>query len=58
MKYEEQDNRVCMFYITDRLQEILKVNDGKKAHKAVYEFYNEMLHNIGVNALNNHYSKK
>jgi len=58
MKYEEQDNRVCMFYITDRLQEILKINDGKKAHKAVYEFYNEMLHNIGVNALNNHYSNE
>jgi len=58
MKYQEQDNRVCMFYITDRLQEILKVNDGKKAYKAVYEFYNEMLHNIGVNALNNHYTNE
>lgn len=56
MRYEKQDNRVCMFYITERLQEILKINDGKKAHKSVYEFYNEMLHNIGVNALNNHYA--
>ena len=58
MKYEKQDNRVCMFYITERLSDILKIKDGKKAHKEIYEFYQEMIHNLGVNALHNHYDNE
>ena len=58
MKYEQQDNRVCMFYIAERLNDILEIKDGKKAHKEIYEFYQEMVHNLGVNALHNHYDNE
>ncbi len=58
MKYEQQDNRVCMFYITERLNDILEIKDGKKAYKEIYEFYQEMVHNLGVNALHNHYNNE
>ena len=56
MKYEYQDNRVCMFYITDRLSDILKQKDEKKTHKELSTFYEEMIYNLGVNSLHNHYS--
>ena len=53
MRKQEQDNRVCMFYITERLQDILDVKDGKKAHKKVHELYQEMVFNLGINSLHN-----
>ena len=56
MKYQYQDNRICMFYVTERLNDILEIKDGKKAHKEIYEFYQEMLHNLGINALHNEYA--
>tara|TARA_R110000782_G_scaffold36179_1_gene86198 strand:+ start:979 stop:1152 length:174 start_codon:yes stop_codon:yes gene_type:complete len=56
MKYQYQDNRICMFYVTERLNDILEIKDRKKAHKEVYEFHQEMLHNLGINALHNEYA--
>lgn len=53
MKKKQQDNRVCMFYITERLQDILDMKDGKKAYKEVHELYQEMVFNLGINSLNN-----
>ena len=38
MKYEYQDNRICMFYVADRLSDILELKDGKKAHKELSIF--------------------
>jgi hypothetical protein len=58
MKYKKQDNRVCMFYIAERLDEILQIKDGKKAHKELYEFYREMMYNLGINALHNEYANE
>jgi hypothetical protein len=57
MKYNTQDNRVCSFYITDRLLEILEHQDTdkKKLLKLLNEFKDEMIHNLGVNALHNKY---
>ena len=55
-KPKYQDNRVCMFYITDRLSDILKQKDEKKTHKELSAFYEEMIYNLGVNSLHNHYS--
>ena len=43
MKYFKQDSRVCIFYVTDKL---------------LNEFKDEMMHNIGVDSLHNHFSKK
>jgi len=54
-KTMKQDNRVCMFYIAERLIDILKMKDKDKAFKSLYEFKDEMIHNIGVNAFNNRY---
>jgi len=45
------DQRVCLFYVADRLREICDIKDGKKAHKALWEFKEECVHNIGMNAL-------
>ena len=59
MKYIKQDNRVCSFYITDRLLDILKYEDTdkKKLLKLLNEFKDETIHNLGVNSLHNHYGK-
>ena len=60
MKYTKQDNRVCTYYVTDRLLDILEYvdTDKKKLLKLLNEFKDEMIHNIGVDSLHNHYSKK
>ena len=60
MIYNAQDNRVCSFYITDRLCEILELEDTnpKKVLKLLNEFKDEMIHNLGVDSLHNHFSKK
>ena len=57
MKYNIQDNRICSFYVTDRLLEILELEDTnqKKLLKLLNEFKDEMIHNLGVNALHNNY---
>ena len=52
-EYQKQcvDQRVCLFYVADRLKDICDMKDGKKAHKALWEFKDECVMNIGVNAL-------
>jgi hypothetical protein len=57
MKYTKQDNRVCTYYVTDRLLDILEYEDTdkKKLLKLLNEFKDEMIHNLGVNSLHNHY---
>ena len=45
------DQRVCLFYVADRLLEICNMKSGKKAHEAVWEFKEECVHNIGTNEL-------
>ena len=53
----EKENYVCSFYVTDRLIEILELEDTnqKKLLKLLNEFKDEMIHNLGVNALHNNY---
>ena len=60
MKYFKQDSRVCMFYVTNRLLNMLEYEDvdKKKVLKLLNGFKDEMIHNIGVDSLHNHYSKK
>ena len=59
MKYIKQYNRVCSFYITDRLLDILKYEDTdkKKLLKLLNEFKDEMIHSLGINSLHNHYGE-
>ena len=47
------DNTVDLFYVADRLVEILDVDD-KDLRKEVEEFRSEIFHNIGANAVHDH----
>ncbi len=44
------DNRVDIFYVANRLVEILEVDD-KDLRREVEEFRSEIFHNIGANAV-------
>ncbi len=47
------DDRICIFYVADRLDEIVKTYQTKDVTDAVKladEFLRELNHNIGVNA--------
>jgi len=44
------DNRVDIFYVANRLVEILEV-DNKDLRKEIDEFRSEIFHNIGANAV-------
>jgi hypothetical protein len=51
------DNRVCMHYVIDRIEDIINLHDPKKPeiadmkymHKALEEFKRECIYNLGVN---------
>ena len=60
MRYVKQDKRVCSFYVTSRLIDILEYEDTnkKKLLKLLNEFKDEMIHNLGVDYLHNPFSKK
>ena len=47
------DNTVDLFYIANKLVEILEVDD-KELRKEVEEFRSEIFHNIGANAVHDH----
>ena len=47
------DNTVDLFYVANKLVEILEVDD-KELRKEVEEFREEIFHNIGANAVHNH----
>ena len=47
----QPDDRICVFYVTERIQDILTIKEGVKAHKELYEFYEEMVRNIGIDAI-------
>jgi hypothetical protein len=54
----KQDDRVCMYYIAERLTDILKMKNKDKAFKCLYEFKDEIIHNLGTNAFYNRYIKE
>ena len=54
MQNTEQDNRVCMYYITNKLQRLSEVKSDKELRKEVEEFREEIFHNIGANAVYDH----
>ena len=51
------DNRVCLFYVADRLMELSDVTD-KDLRKSGGEFRKEGLRNLGGNALHDHNNKE
>ena len=46
------DNRVDLTYVADRLMPITEISDRRKMEKAIEEFKEECLRNIGVNVVN------
>jgi hypothetical protein len=48
------DNKVCMFYVITELKDILTEKDDEQKMIMITEFYNTLVFNLGVNALNNH----
>ena len=57
MKYEQQDSRVCMYHIADKLNRILS-EPKKEMEKALKEFHEEMVYNLGINSMHNHFGEK
>ena len=57
MKYKQQDSRVCMYYIADKLNRILS-EPKKEMEKALKEFHEEMVYNLGINSMHNHFGEE
>jgi hypothetical protein len=57
MKYKQQDSRVCMYYIADKLNRILS-EPKKEMEKALKEFHEEMIYNLGINSMHNHFGEE
>jgi len=52
--FGNQDNRVCMFYVIKQLQDMITENDDRQKIIQLTEFYNQLVFNLGINALHNH----
>ena len=50
---DEIDDRVDIFYVANKLVEILEVDD-KHLRAEVEDFRKEIFHNIGANAVHDH----
>ena len=48
------DNRVCMFYVINQLKDMVTENDDEQKIIQLTEFYNQLVFNLGINALHNH----
>ena len=51
-----KDNKVDLIYVADKLMRITEISDRRKMEKAIEEFKEECLRNIGVNLVRS-YSK-
>ena len=49
---EKIDNKVDLTYVAERLMRITEISDRRKMEKAIEEFKEECLRNIGVNVVN------
>ena len=45
------DDRICIFYVTDRIYELQQITNNEKLQKAIREFKDELLHNIAVDVM-------
>ena len=45
------DNRICNYYVADRIHDLEKIKDHKKLQKAITEFKDELIHNIGIDVM-------
>ena len=45
------DDRICIFYVADRIYDFENIKDHKKLQKAITEFKDELIHNIGIDVM-------
>ena len=45
------DDRICIFYVADRIYDLEHIKDHKKLQKAIREFKDELLHNIAIDVM-------
>ena len=45
------DDRICIFYVADRVHDLEKIKDHKKLTKAITELKDELIHNIGIDVM-------
>ena len=45
------DDRICIFYVADRIYDFENIKDHKKLQKAITEFKDELLQNIGIDVM-------
>ena len=45
------DDRICIFYVADRIYDFEYIKDHKKLQKAITEFKEELLQNIGIDVM-------
>ena len=43
------DDKVCMHYVVDRLDELIEMVAPAKVHKRLHDFKEELVYNLGVN---------
>ena len=48
------DNKVCLFYIINELKDIITEPNVEDVEKRLTDFHNELIFNLGINALHNH----
>jgi len=46
-----QDDRICIFYVADRIYDLEQIKDHKKLQKEITEFKEELLQNIGIDVM-------
>jgi len=45
------DDRICIFYVADRIYDFENIKDHKKLQKEITEFKDELLRNIGIDVM-------
>ena len=45
------DDRICIFYVADRIYEFEYIKNHKKLQEAILDFKDELLRNIGIDVM-------
>ena len=45
------DDRICIFYVADRIYDFENIKNHKKLQKEITEFKEELLQNIGIDVM-------
>jgi len=45
------DDRICIFYVADRIYDFENIKNHKKLQKEITEFKEELLRNIGIDVM-------